>query len=83
MVAVKKDTRNHLSQRRLAQLGTVKNRSSDNGHMTSHFSLLHTPAGIEDNDNNDFSGAYSLSSFRLLLPCSLSREPYLGRETAP
>lgn len=44
MVAVKKDTRNHLSQRRLAQLGTVKKNSSDSGHMTSHFSLLHAPA---------------------------------------
>lgn len=44
MVAVKKDTRNHRSQRRLEQLGTVKKNSSDSGHMTSHFSLLHTPA---------------------------------------
>jgi len=36
---------NHLSQRRLAQLGTVRNRSRDSGHMVSHFSLLQAPAG--------------------------------------
>lgn len=46
MVAVKKETMNHLSQRRLPQLGTVKKRSRDNGHMISHLSLLHTPAGM-------------------------------------
>lgn len=45
MVAVKKVTMNHRSQRRLAQLGTVKKRSRDSGHMVSHFSLRHTPAG--------------------------------------
>ena len=45
MVAVKKDTRNHLSQRRLAQLGTVRKRSRDRGHMVNHVSLLHVPAG--------------------------------------
>lgn len=38
--------------------------------MTSHFSLQHTPAEIQDDDSNDFSCSYSLSSFRLLLACS-------------
>lgn len=45
MVAVKKETMNHLSQRRLAQLGTVRNSSRDSGHIVSHLSLLKTPAG--------------------------------------
>lgn len=55
MVAVKKDTKNHLSQRRLAQLGTVKNRSRDSGHMVSHFTLLHTPAERDGDNDNDVS----------------------------
>lgn len=49
--------------------------------MTSHFSLLHAPAGIQDDDNNDFSGFYSQSSFRLLLlsACPVSRTWYPKR----
>lgn len=77
MVAVKKDTKNHLSQRRLAQLGTVKNRSRDSGHMVSHFSLLHTPAGRDGDNDHDFSDVTNTRRF-LTVTVKTTSAPYLG-----
>lgn len=43
MVAVKKVTMNHRSHLWLAQLGTVRKRSKDRGHMNNHFTLFQMP----------------------------------------
>lgn len=48
MVEVTKETMNHLSQRVLAQLGTVKNNSRHRGQANSHLILLQHPARERD-----------------------------------